>query len=280
MKLLSLEAEVTRSLSSNLIKFNYVNYDDEDKIVIDSDSKLPFFKPLGFDNLEIVKTSQLAEAEGGLDGFVPGLQAMPISQVEERDFEAIKKEADDIINNANEEAKSIIVNAKAEVERMKEEAKNVGFQQGYQEGKDEVLKLQEDLKNQILENAKEQQRIIQSIEPQYTDLVVKLLEKLTGIVSSEYKSVILHLIKKALVDNENDEKYCIRVAREDYEFVKNKVDEVRSLLKENAIVEIVIDSELERSQCFIETDTSIIDCSLDVQLENLITDLRFLAGKF
>ena len=278
MKLLSLEAEVTRSLSSNLIKFNYVNYDKEEKIVIDSDSKLPFFKPLGFDNLEVIKSAQIAEAEGDLDGFVPGLQAMPVSQFEEPDLDAVKKVADSIVDKANEEAKVIIESAKEEAERIKEEAKNAGFQQGYQDGKDEVLNLQEDLKNQIQENAREQQRIIQSIEPQYTNLVVKLLEKLTGIVSSEYKSVILHLIQKSLEDNENDEKYCIRVSREDYEYVKNKVDSVKAFLKENAIVEIVIDSKLEKSQCFIETDTSVIDCSLDVQLENLVTDLRFLAG--
>ena len=141
-----------------------------------------------------------------------------------------------------------------------------------------MSKLQEDLKNQIKDNAREQQRIIQSIEPQYTNLVIKLLEKLTGIVSSEHKSVILYLIQKALEDNENDENYCIRVSREDYEYVKNSVDVIKSLLKENAIVEIVIDNKLKKSQCFIETDTSVIDCSLDVQLENLITDLRFLAG--
>lgn len=269
---------MTRSLSSNLIKFNYVNYDKEEKIVIDSDSKLPFFKPLGFENLEIIKTTQTAETEGGLDGFVPGLRAVPVSQVEQPDFELINREAEGIINKANEEAKRILQDAKEEAEQIIEESKAAGFQQGYQDSKDEVSKLQEDLKNQIQENAKEQQRIIQNIEPQYTNLVVKLLEKLTGIVSSEHKSVILHLIQKALEDNENDENYCIRVSREDYEYVKNRVDVVKALLKEDAIVEIVIDNKLEKSQCFIETDTSVIDCSLDVQLENLITDLRFLAG--
>lgn len=253
-----------------------MNYDEDEKIVIDSDSKLPFFKPLGIDNLEIIKPAGIAE--GGLDGFVPGLQAMPQSQVEELDFDAVQKEADSIINKANEEANCIIQSAKEEAERILEESKEVGFQQGYQDGNEEVSKLQEDLKSQIEANALEQQSVIQSIEPQYTELVVKLLEKLTGIVASEYKSVILHLIQKSLEDNENDEKYCIRVSREDYEYVKNKVDEIKSLLKENAIVEIVIDSKLEKSQCFIETDTSVIDCSLDVQLENLVTDLRFLAG--
>lgn len=278
MKLLSLEAEVTRSLSSNLIKFNYVNYDVEEKIVIDSDSKLPFFKQLGFDNLEVIKPMENAEAEEGLDGFVPGLRAMSQSQEEDFDFEAVKREANSIIKNANEEAEGIIQSAKVEAKRIIEESKNAGYQQGYQDGEEKARKLQEDLKNQIQANALEQQSIIQSIEPQYADLVVKLLEKLTGVVSSEYKSVILHLIQKSLEDNENDEKYCIRVSREDYEYVKNKVDVVKSLLKENAVVEIVVDSKLEKSQCFIETDTSVIECSLDVQLENLVTDLRFLAG--
>ncbi len=275
MRLLSPEAEVTRSLSSNLIKYNFVNYDKEEKIVIDSDSKLPSFKPLGFNNLEVIKTEQRFETEEGVEESVLGLQSMSISQDE---LEVVNKKAEHIIEKAEEDAKVILQNAKEEAGLISEEAKKQGFKQGYEDGKAEISKLQEDLKKQIQENAKEHQRIIQTIEPQYTNLVVKLLEKLTGIVSSEYKSVILHLIQKALEDNENEENYCIRVSREDYDYVKNKIDLIKSLLKENTNVEIVIDNKLEKSQCFIETDTSVIDCSLNVQLENLVTDLRMLAG--
>lgn len=269
---------MTRSLSSNLIKYNFVNYDKEDKILIDSDSKLPLFKPLGFDNLEVVKTNQIAETKESLTDSDTGIQSTSVAKKDQHDLETANKEADRIINRAKEEAESILQNAKEEAEGIIEEAKKTGFQQGYDDGKAEVLKLQDDLKDQIQANAKEQQKIIQSIEPRYTNLVVKLLEKLTGIVSSEYKSVILHLIQKSLEDNENEENYCIRVSREDYDYVKNKVDMIKSLLKENAVVEIVVDNKLEKSQCFIETDTSIIDCSLNVQLENLVTDLRLLAG--
>lgn len=255
---------MTRSLSSNLIKYSFVNYDKEEKILIDSDSKLPSFKPLGFDNLEVIKTEERSDAEE--------------MEEEQKDIEAVNKKVEHIINQAEEDAKVILQNAKEEAEAISEEAKKQGFQQGYEDGKAEVAKLQEDLKNQIQDNAKEHQRIIQTIEPQYTNLVIKLLEKLTGIVSSEYKSVILHLIQTSLEDNENEENYCIRVSREDYDCVKNKIDLIKSLLKENANVEIMIDNKLEKSQCFIETDTSVIDCSLNVQLENLVTDLRLLAG--
>ncbi len=278
MRLLSPEAEVTRSLSSNLIKYNFVNYDKEEKVLIDSDSKHPFFKPLGLDNLEVIKTGENVGTEEGSVEFVPGLQTMSENQNKQQDLEAVNREADRIINQAKEEAEGILQEAKKEAEYIIEETKKTGFQQGYEDGKTEVSKLQEDLKNQIQVNAKEHQRIIQSIEPQYASLVIKLLEKLTGIVSSEYKSVILHLIQKSLEDNENEENYCVRVSRDDYDFVKNKVDLIKSLLKENANVEIVIDNKLEKSQCFIETDTSVIDCSLNVQLENLVTDLRLLAG--
>ncbi|WP_310603692.1 FliH/SctL family protein, partial [Anaerosporobacter sp.] len=247
------------------------------------DSKLPYFKPLGFENLEVIRSEQIAEGEEGLEGFVPGLMAMSGEQAEEFtldsvNMDSVNKEAERIIDKANEEAQSIVLDAKVEAEQITEEAKDVGFQQGYEDGKAEMLKLQEDLKKQIQDNAREQQRVLQSIEPQYTNLVVQLLKKLTGVVSSEYKSVILHLIQKTLEENENEENYCIRVSKADYEYVKSKTDSIKSLLKESASIEITIDNKLEKSQCFIETDTSVIECSLDVQLENLITDLRFLAG--
>ena len=34
---------------------------------------------------------------------------------------------------------------------------------------------------------------------------------------------------------------------------------------------------MKRSQCLIDTDMGIFDCSLDIQLENLIDDIKILA---
>lgn len=253
-----------------------MNYDHDEKKIIDSDAKLPFFKPLNFENLEVINTNQIEDDYAGEAVLKDSSQK---ALDEKLDFEALNKEAKEILDQARQEAMDLIDEANSQASQIKEDARNQGFEQGYNDGRSEVAKLQEDLKTQITENAREQQRIIQSIEPQYTNLVIKLLEKLTGIVSSEYKSVVLHLIQKAVEGNENDEQYCIRVSKEDYECVKNKIDSIKSLLKQDAIVEVVIDNKLEKSQCFIETDSSIIDCSLNVQLENLVTDIRSLAGK-
>ena len=43
-------------------------------------------------------------------------------------------------------------------------------------------------------------------------------------------------------------------------------------------LEIVSDGGLTGNQCIIETDTGIFDCSMDVQLKNLIKDLRSLSS--
>ena len=50
-------------------------------------------------------------------------------------------------------------------------------------------------------------------------------------------------------------------------------------VNDNPIVslEIVETDTLSRNKCLIETDNSVIDCSIDTQIKNLITDLRMLS---
>ena len=43
-------------------------------------------------------------------------------------------------------------------------------------------------------------------------------------------------------------------------------------------LEIVSDIALSGNQCIIETETGVFDCSMDVQLKNLIKDLRSLSA--
>ena len=52
---------------------------------------------------------------------------------------------------------------------------------------------------------------------------------------------------------------------------------MQEAVPQNGSLEIVKDATLERNQCLIETDGGIFDCSLDVQLENLIMDVKALS---
>ncbi|HEX3076927.1 MAG TPA: FliH/SctL family protein [Lachnospiraceae bacterium] len=283
MKLLSPGVEVTRSLSSNLIKYNFVNFEKEEKKIIDNDARLPLFKPINLvkeENRTIDNQSDIAPSNGSEFSF--GIKTINVDDIIREKEEQLSEKANKILADASEKAKQIIEEARMQMElerqSVMEQANSQGFKQGYNDGQAEISKLQEELKDQIEQNALDYQRTLQDLEPRYTELTIKLLQKLTGVIATEQKSVIMHLIHEALSDSDNSERYIIHVSREDKDFVKQKLDSIKDLIKENAVVEILIDSKLERNQCFIETDTSVIDCSLDMQLDSLITDLRILAG--
>ena len=81
------------------------------------------------------------------------------------------------------------------------------------------------------------------------------------------------------MSREDCSSFIIRVSKADYEFLNSKKQELAAALPESRI-EILVDPMLQSMQCTIETDTRIVDCSLDVQLKNLLTDLKLLAGIF
>ena len=53
-------------------------------------------------------------------------------------------------------------------------------------------------------------------------------------------------------------------------------EELQEKVGEVVQIEIVMDPDLSESQCIIDADSGVYDCSLDVELDNLIRDLRSL----
>ena len=134
-------AEVTRSLSSNLVKqfFTTLPQDDE-KRLIDSNE-------LVRKRLEHLAAEERRAAAGGVEGFVSGLAAevVEVSGEEEGNVIKAQDEAKEILEQARAEAEQICAEARAEADRICSEAKaqaeagkmqaiNEGRQQGYNEG--------------------------------------------------------------------------------------------------------------------------------------------------
>jgi flagellar assembly protein FliH len=62
------------------------------------------------------------------------------------------------------------------------------------------------------------------------------------------------------------------------EYLISRKNDLLNVLPTDATLRIVEEINLTKNQCLIETDQRVIDCSLDVQLNNLITDLKLLGG--
>ena len=139
------------------------------------------------------------------------------------------------------------------------------------------------------------------MEPELVDVILKVFEKVTKVISMDKKDMILNLVDSVLNNSEFSRNYIIRVSKEDAPFLRDNREKITNNLNRdvnivkdeinnsglNAIVlgsgDRVIkqypkkNTELIKSKR-IDTDLGIYDCSLDIQLENLIRDIKILSS--
>lgn len=293
---------MTRSLS-NVIKAYNIKYTEEKK-QIDSNDKAGKFQQLYIDNFpkltQIENISEygleeqyfdesnvsMLQEDSNLDNFIEDSKEQIRmkdefeQEVLERRFH-MEKEAEDMIVEATNKAKDIIATAKTEAEkekkRIRQEAETEGYQEGIRKAEKEVAAAKAEITEQLKKNELNFEKQVEELEPAFVEIVIALLKKLTGVMIEERRDLILHVIHQSMLGIENSKNFIIRISKDDYDFVNSKKEDILFDLQ-GATVEIIIDPILQRAQCTIETDTRILDCSLDVQLRNLIADLKLLAG--
>ena len=69
----------------------------------------------------------------------------------------------------------------------------------------------------------------------------------------------------------------IKVSDANADFIKGKKDEIQEKVGSEVGLDIIADPLLNDSQCIIETDGGIFDCSIDTELDNLIREIRALS---
>lgn len=204
-----------------------------------------------------------------------------VDRQSEQTLKEAKEEAERIINEANVQAEEIFANAQAEAQRLTENAHQEGFQQGYQEGMENAQAEIENSRQQLALEAQqlqeEYEQQIAGLEPQVVDFISDIVKKLTGVVLAERKDILAHLVSSCLEGIERSGLYLIHVSREDYHDLLEKKSELEQLVQTASELRIVEDASLGKNECLIETDTTIYDSSLDLQLERLCEDLKMLS---
>ena len=185
-----------------------------------------------------------------------------------------------------EQAQLIVDEANNSAEEIKNQAFEEGKNQGLEEGRNQAFMQLEEQKNELEQEYKakfkEVDQMAERLEPQYAELVVNLVEKLTGVVCADKKDVIIYLIDNALRTNvvngiEKTKNITLHISKEDMGIVSAKRDELQQQVGSDKELDIIEDASLMHNQCIIDLDSKIIDCSLDVQLDNLKEQLRMLA---
>ena len=89
---------------------------------------------------------------------------------------------------------------------------------------------------------------------------------------------LLHLIDNAIANIEDEKHFRIKVAGDNVSFLEKHKDEILDYVGHDIELEIVPDYTLNENACTIETDAGIFDCGVDVQLDNLMKDIKALCS--
>lgn len=254
---------------SNIIKSYTIRYEPKSKMTIDYKNR--------DEELQAKRINKLSQPEIA-EGFEEGLQAVMVDPIAS-DEEQVKG-AWVIIENAKREAADMLEAAKKEAGEIMEEARETALKQGYEDGLNRANKEIQQIKGNLMEQReiqnKEYQETLAGIEGHVAELIISLITKLTGIFVEDKTDIILYLVEKALLNDDSLEDYIVRVSRDDAEVLTTKKEFIEGVI--NRAIQIVVDPQLTKNQCLIETENKVINCSLDVQLNNLITDLKLLSS--
>lgn len=214
--------------------------------------------------------------------FVEGLKAVKVEQIPAENEENLLEKSKEIIENAQNEAKLILEEAKREAQQVREQilsdAQSQGYEQGVSEGQQEMLRMKAEYEAMTAKLQKDYERLEKELEPKFVHIISSLIEKITGVIVEDKEEIIYYLVDKALMNMDKCNEYAIRVSSEDYEYLNSRKSDLLNAIHRDVKLNIVEDTALSKNQCLIETDLRMIDCSLDVQLNNLITDLKLLGG--
>ncbi len=284
---------------SNLFKGGFVNYDDTEKFVIDS-NELANQKIEAFQEKELKRQrAMMSEEEGyapeGDDGdFVPGIDMEQLSQLTEDqgmmepypdpqfDMEAMQAEMDLKIQQAQEQADKIIQDAQEQanqiISQAQEEGHRQGYEAGYQEGVQAAEALKADIEQQRGDLEAQYQQIVDGLEPEMVDVLTQIYEHVFGVELREDKGIILHLLKSTLSRIEPGKDLIVHVSSDDYDDVIEERESLEACITSpNTTMEIIEDPLLKENECMIESDSGVFDCSLGVELSELSRKLKLLS---
>lgn len=195
--------------------------------------------------------------------------------------EAAENEAAEIVAEAQAEAKRIVDRANQDAAQLREDAKASGYDEGYQSGEAEAMKIAEAAKLECESRENElqayYQQKLEELEPVFIEKLTDIYEHIFRVDLSDKKELIMYLLSDAMRNIDGSKNFFIHVSKEDFDFVSDNREALMRGLPSSAVVEVIEDISLAKAQCFIEAEAGIFDCGLDTELALLKKELTLLS---
>ncbi|UXO89740.1 flagellar assembly protein FliH [Bacillus safensis] len=225
-----------------------------------------------------------------------GRQTIPLQQVEfkrEHHEEELVNETEAsqlVLSDAEDQASRILEQANSELEKtmaeinqrridfeeermqLIEEAKQAGYQEGFQKGEaDANMQYQAilDQANDIVSLARQDyEEKIESSAEQIVELAFELAKRV-WYAAEDTKDQFLALVKQVIAEVKEYENISIYVDPEHYEHVMEYKDELIRILQKDTHLAIYSDEKAPKGTCYVETSFGKVEASVDTQMNQL-----------
>lgn len=280
---------------SNVLKGNWIQVGDDTR-VLDSNERIQV--KLQEETQRRASLEQAEQESFDSEEFAEGLFAENIDALLDEDSEsAVIKSANrselEEINSAIEDARAqldgiraeaaqTVDDAREEAERIKQEAFESGRSEGYEAGYNEGLSTVESLKQETEEYRQQLESDyfaqMESLEPQFVDALTDIYEHIFKVDLDSYRSIVANLLIDAINDSGATHNVIVHIAKDDYPQI---MEMKAGILSETGMspdrIEFIMDATLATSECMIETENGVYDCSLETELKELKRKLMILA---
>ncbi|SEF77484.1 FliH/SctL family protein [Lachnospira multipara] len=204
-----------------------------------------------------------------------------INKQSEEILAAANEEAERILEEARQMAEGIVNKANEETEAIKNDAAQSGYNDGCIKAEAKIEEMRQELDNEYNQRKEELEREYEekkaNIEPELVDILTDVFKKVTLTVAEDNQEIIMHLINGVMRNADSSHNFIIKVSPDDYKFLINNQGKLYVAMSKEVNIDILEDPTMKRNECIIETDTGVFNCGLDIELDNLIKDLKLLS---
>ncbi|ADQ05390.1 H+transporting two-sector ATPase B/B' subunit [Caldicellulosiruptor owensensis OL] len=195
--------------------------------------------------------------------------------------EILQKEAEELLNNARQEAQRIIDEANIRAQLILKQAQEDGYREGFEKGlldaQKEYEKMLENIEIQKAMILKERENILKDLENKVLLLVPRILEK---VLEREIRdrSFLQQYIKNAILQLSIRNSLTLRVSEEDFGYISEKLEEILRGIDGVDKVDVKVDKALRSGDVVIETPYGFVETGVRMRLEKIQEIIESLIG--
>lgn len=231
---------------------------------------------------KIIKASNLKETETcRVDPPEPRLFFLNEPLVEEQEEEIapeLELTPEMVMEQAQEEARQILAEAKTKAEQMKEASRREGFDLGMKEALEAAQREMAQEREEIaaLREAAEEEyskRIWES-EGEILKLACEIAEEIIRTSLSVQSDSWLRMVREAVAKVAGANELILKVSPDDAVLLHENLGQIREVLTESSPIRVESDSSMRPGDLWVESNIGQVDARITQQLQVIFNELR------